>query len=47
MNIGSLMYTYESKENILCSLVSFVLDGQFAETGKLLKNVTDGPLLLA
>lgn len=45
VNIGSLMYTYESKENILCSLVSFVLDGQFAQAEKLLEGVTEDPLL--
>lgn len=45
VNIGSLMYTYENKENILCNLVSFVLDGQFAETERLLKGMTDNPLL--
>lgn len=45
VNIGSLMYTYESKENILCSLVSFVLDGQFAQAEKLLDGVTEDPLL--
>ena len=45
VNIGSLMYTYESKENILCDLVSFVLGGQFAATEKLLAGKTEDVLL--
>lgn len=45
VNIGSLMYFYESKENILCSLVSHVLNGQFTATHTLLQNVTDDPIL--
>lgn len=45
VNIGSLMYTYESKENILCSLVSCVLEGQFSAAKALLKGLTEDPLL--
>ena len=45
VNIGSVMYLYESKENILCDLVSFVLDGQFAATEKLLAGQTEDMLL--
>ena len=45
VNIGSVMYLYESKENILCDLVSFVMGGQFAETEKLLAGKTEDMLL--
>lgn len=45
VNIGSLMYTYENKENILCDLVTFVLEGQFTTTAKLLEGVTEDKLL--
>ena len=45
VNIGSVMYLYESKENILCDLVSFVVGGQFAETEKLLAGKTEDMLL--
>lgn len=45
VNIGSLMYSYESKENILCDLVTYVLEGQFEATGKLLQGITEDKLL--
>ena len=45
VNIGSVMYLYESKENILCELVSFVIGGQFAATDKLLAGKTEDTLL--
>lgn len=45
VNIGSVMYLYESKENILCDLVSFVMGGQFAETERLLAGKTEDMLL--
>ena len=45
VNIGSLMYTYESKENLLCDLVTFVLEGQFAATERLLEGRTEDLLL--
>ncbi len=45
VNIGSVMYLYESKENILCDLVSFVMGGQFAATEKLLAGKTENMLL--
>lgn len=45
VNIGSLMYLYESKENILCDLVSFVMGGQFAATERLLAGKTEDMLL--
>ena len=45
VNIGSLMYTYESKENILAELVSYVLQGQFIATERLLRGVTEDRIL--
>lgn len=45
VNIGSVMYLYESKENILCDLVSFVMGGQFAATERLLAGKTEDMLL--
>ena len=45
VNIGSLMHMFENKENILCALVSVVLDGQFSAVQKLLSNMTDDKIL--
>ena len=45
VNIGSVMYTYESKENILCDLVTHVLEGQFSATEKILRGMTEDKLL--
>lgn len=45
VNIGSLMHLFENKENILCALVSVVLDGQFSAVQKLLSNMTDDKIL--
>lgn len=45
INIGSLMYAYESKECILVDLVKYVLDGQFTAAEKLLQGVTDDKVL--
>ena len=45
VNIGSLMHLFENKENILCALVSVVLDGQFSAAQKLLSNMTDDKIL--
>ncbi|MBR3796403.1 MAG: TetR/AcrR family transcriptional regulator [Clostridia bacterium] len=41
INIGSLMYAYESKKCILVDLVKYVLDGQFTAAEKLLQGVTN------
>lgn len=40
-----LMYEFKSKEDILADLVAYVLEGQFAAIGRLLKGVTDDPIL--
>ena len=39
------MYTYESKENILADLVTYVLHGQFDFTRQLLHGVTEDKIL--
>ena len=45
INYGSIMNAFENKENILCELVAFVLEGQFETASKLLKNITDDKIL--
>lgn len=45
VNIGSLMYSYESKENILYDLVTHALEGQFRATEKILQGMTEDKLL--
>lgn len=45
VNIGSLMHLFQNKENLLCELVKFVLEGQFAVTEKMLMDITDDKLL--
>lgn len=45
INIGSLMYTYESKEGILVDLVEYVLKGQFSAAEKLLHGKTEDSVL--
>lgn len=45
VNIGSLIYMFENKENLLCELTSFVLEGQFKATANILDGITDDKLL--
>ena len=45
VNIGSLMYICESKENILAELVGGVLDKQLRLTDQLLSDITEEPVL--
>ena len=45
VNYGSLMFAFKNKENILCELVEYVLDGQFEATERLLKGITDDKVL--
>lgn len=40
-----LMYTFESKEDILLQLVDYVLDGQFTAAKRLVQGLTDDPIL--
>lgn len=43
--VSAFYRLWEDKESILCELVRFVLDGQFATATKLLSGVTDDKLL--
>lgn len=45
INIGSLMNLFKSKDDILCELVRYVLDGQFDMTAKLIDGKTDDKIL--
>lgn len=42
---STLMYVFKSKEEILAELVAYVLEGQFTTTERLLKGITDDPIL--
>lgn len=44
-NTGSLQNLFKTKEDILCGLVSFVLEEQFDATKRFLTGVTDDPIL--
>lgn len=41
-----LMYTFKSKEDILCGLVSYVIKGQFITAEKILRGRTEDKVLL-
>lgn len=45
LNSGSVIYAYKTKENVVCDLVKYVLNGQFDFTEKLLKDKTDDKIL--
>ncbi len=45
LNSGSVVYAYKTKENVVCDLVKYVLNGQFEFTEKLLKDKTDDKIL--
>lgn len=45
INIGSLVHLFKNKENLMCELVSYVLEGQFETTAKLLKGKTKDKIL--
>lgn len=45
VNVSAMNRTFGSKENILCELVSYVLEGQFEATEKMLKGVTGDSIL--
>lgn len=45
INSGSLVYAYKTKENLVCDLVSYVLEGQFEFTANFLKGITDDKIL--
>ena len=45
VNVSAMNRTFGSKENILCELVIYVLEGQFETTEKLISGMTDDPIL--
>ncbi len=45
LNLGSVMYAFKTKENVVCELVTYVLEGQFEFTEKLLQDKTDDQIL--
>lgn len=45
VNRGSVVYAFKNKENIVCELVAYVLEGQFSATRELLRDKTDDKLL--
>ena len=45
VDINAMIRIFGNKENILCQLVEYVLEGQFSATEQFLKDVTDDPLL--
>ena len=45
VNRGSVIYFFKNKENIVCELVSFVLEGQFKATTEFLKGKTEDKIL--
>ena len=45
VNRGSVIYAFKTKENIICELVSYVLEGQFKATESFLKGITDDKIL--
>ena len=45
VNRGSVIYFFKTKENIVCELVAYVLDGQFKATTEFMKDKTDDKLL--
>ena len=46
VNLGSLTFAFKNKENILCELVGFVLEGQFEAVEKIVQGVTDDKAVL-
>lgn len=45
VNVSAMNRAFGSKENILCALVSYVLEGQFEATEKMIKGLTTDPIL--
>ena len=45
VSLGSLTFAFKNKENILCDLVGFVLEGQFEAANKAVKGITEDKLL--
>jgi len=45
VNVSAMNRAFGSKENILCELVQYVLEGQFETTANMLKGITDDKIL--
>ena len=45
VNRGSVIYAFKTKENVVCELVAFVLEGQFKAIDELLKGKTEDKIL--
>lgn len=45
LNSGSVVYAFKTKENVVCELVKYVLEGQFDFTEKLLQGKTTDRIL--
>lgn len=45
INVSAMNRAFGSKENILCELVSYVLEGQFEAASEMVKDITDDPVL--
>lgn len=45
VNRGSVIYFFKTKENIVCELVSYVLEGQFKAMTEFMKDKTDDKIL--
>ncbi|MBR4943203.1 MAG: TetR/AcrR family transcriptional regulator [Clostridia bacterium] len=45
VNLGSLTFAFGNKEQIMCELVSYVLEGQFMATEAILKGKTEDKIL--
>ena len=45
VNLGSLTFAFGTKEQIMCELVSYVLEGQFMATEAILKGKTEDKIL--
>lgn len=45
INIGSLVHLFKNKENLMCELVQYVLEGQFEATANFLKGKTEDKIL--
>lgn len=45
VNRGSVIYAFKNKENIVCELVAYVIEGQFSAIDKLLEGKTEDRIL--
>jgi len=45
VNVSTMLYEFKSKEEILCSIVRYVIEGQFEATRRVLAGATDDKIL--